>query len=352
MTGKTSNAGISGDESYSFTYTGNPQYLGTGWDQQYRGFGQTRETDAAGNYIVHYFYTTGTVGGIDTEKLTGKEYKTQWYNIQNNLLQENYSTWTWNPVSTGSTIYYVRLTQTDQIISGKTARSRYAYDAFGNIITEYHDGDISTTSDDSTIWRAFCPNISSNILSKLSRERVYSTIVSSDEISPNLKNETVYYYDDHNSWQYPPLTTFPIKGNLTRLEKKNDASSSASNIYTYDSYGNKLSETDSNGNTTSWTYDAIYHTYPVTKTYPLSGLFESSTYDPGTNNLLTQTDVNEQTTIYTYDTFKRLLSIDKPLGQNPDIIYEYNNWGTINKQNIKTITWIDDNEITWQSDFF
>jgi hypothetical protein len=42
-------------------------------------------TDAQGNYAEHYFYTTGTG---DTETLTGKEYKTEWYNASAQLLEK------------------------------------------------------------------------------------------------------------------------------------------------------------------------------------------------------------------------------------------------------------------------
>ena len=83
-----------------------------------------------------------------------------------------------------------------------------------------------------------------------------------------------------------------------------------------------------------------------------SAMAEVYRYDPGTNNLLTQTDMNGQTTTCTYDTFKRLLTEDKPLGQNPDVQYSYNNWGSLNQQNIKTITYADASTTLWKTEYF
>jgi YD repeat-containing protein len=172
----------------------------------------------------------------------------------------------------------------DDITDNKTSRSRYLYDDYGNVITKYLDGDTSTNDDDATIHRVFYPNTTANILSKPARERVYATITG-DVGGSNLKTETLYYYDGNNT----SYTTPPDKGNLTRLEQKKDASSSVSSNFTYDSYGNMLTSQDPNGNTTSWTYETTHHTYPQTKTYPVTGLSENYTWDAGAGNLLGQT---------------------------------------------------------------
>jgi YD repeat-containing protein len=132
----------------------------------------------------------------------------------------------------------------------------------------------------------------------------------------NLKQETLYYYDGNNT----SLTTPPTKGNLTRLEQKKDASNSVSSYFTYDAYGNMLTSQDPNGNTTTFTYETTHNTYPQAKTYPITGLSESYTYDAGTNNLLSLTDVNGQTTTYEYDTFKRLVKVIKPGDSSSDNI--------------------------------
>ena len=635
VTTRTINGGIGTSQSYTYTYTGNPQYLGLGWDQKYRGFTEVKETDSAGNYVKHWFYTTGEVDGKDAERLSGEEYKTQWFNSSDVLLRERVNDWAWHLTSqtydflsswsssgTGDEIvndgegitvssdgyvyvtdfendrvrkfgeygnfilkwgsddgtgdgqfkdpegiavsgdgyvyvvdtenyrvqkfdadgnfilnwgsegtgdgqfkythgiaisndgyvyvtdylrsfmgsvtysrvqkfdadgnfilnwgsygtgdgqfiepvgvavssdgyvyvtdYYhnrvqkfdadgnfilkwgscgegegqfrnprgiavssdgyvyvtdallgllgsvkysrvqkfdadgnfilkwdgfrnyirdvavstncmyvmvnnvgvselmynwaVRLSGVNETIGSKTSRTRYEYDNYGNVITTYLDGDLDTNDDDATIHRVFHPNDTANILSMPARERVYATITD-DVGGANLEKETLYYYDGND------LTTPPTQGNLTRLEQKKDESASVSSYYTYDTYGNMLTSQDPNGSTTTWTYETTHHTYPESKTYPVSGLSESYTYDVGTFNLLSLTDFNDQTTTYQYDTFKRLLKVIKPgdSESSPSVEYQYNDWGTLNQQHLKTLTKVADGDYLWQSQYF
>jgi YD repeat-containing protein len=109
-----------------------------------------------------------------------------------------------------------------------------------------------------------------------------------------------------------------------------------------------------NCNTTTWTYETTHNTYPDTITSPVSGLSESYTYDPGTSNILSVTDFNDQTTTYQYDTFKRLVKVIKPgdSEESPSIEYQYNDWGTLNQQNLKTLTKVTEGDYLWQSQYF
>lgn len=457
--------------------------------------------------------------------------------------------------------YSVHLDQVTETTGSKVSQTRYAYDTYGNIVTEYHEGDTSNATDNYTIWRAFYPNTATNILSKPARERVYAGTVTTDNGGSNLKAETIFYYDNNNATYNTP----PTKGLVTRVERRNAPSSAGlvaylpldegngnttadlslnghtgtltnsplwttgkygnalqfdgvndyvevaqpsafafgngnftismwfkrastnrvdnliaiwtpsqnkanceiyfgdptsnnqlktrlttnngswrvwssgtaitdsnwhqitfiytsnytyrffidgnltsttydpgysldpaaqyvriggrgpedysgsfngsidevkvwnralttaevqnsytgtSTYYTFDSYGNKVSEQDANGQATLTSYDSVYHTYPTGKTYAITGLTENYTYDAGTFNMLTLTDVNGQIRTYSYDAFKRLISVNKPLGQNPDTQYEYNNWGNITQQNIKTKTWVDNSTYLWQTQYF
>ncbi len=59
VTNRVVNPGIGDQQTYVYTYNGNPAYFKAGpgnhgWNDEYRGFSQVKETDAQGNYTWHY----------------------------------------------------------------------------------------------------------------------------------------------------------------------------------------------------------------------------------------------------------------------------------------------------------
>jgi|GEM_PF-1256444 len=250
-----------------------------------------------------------------------------------------------------SPLWTVQLNQVDETTYGganKASRVKYFYDSYGNVVKTERHGDIGITTDDSTIYTVFYPNTTAWIVNKPARERLYQGIKSADDGS-NLKKESLYYYDGNNS----SLTTPPPKGDLTKAEGKIDASTSVSTVYTYDSYGNQISITDPNGNTSSFTYDTTNHSLPMTRSYPLIGS-ETYTWDYGAGKILTEIDVNGQTTTIQYDTFKRPITIRRPGDETgiPTIEHRYESWGTINQQRVETFQKTGDSTTLWQKRYF
>ncbi|RJP24975.1 MAG: hypothetical protein C4520_03080 [Candidatus Abyssobacteria bacterium SURF_5] len=107
----------------------------------------------------------------------------------------------------------------------------------------------------------------------------------------------------------------------------NDRGEGKSNAVTaleYDAYGNIISLTDPEGNTTTFAYDSLDRlisvTYPAVDQYVRKKEF---TYYPD-GSLKTRTDQNGQTTTYTYDTNNRLSQITYPDLSTVTYTYEPN----------------------------
>ncbi|MBM3133674.1 MAG: hypothetical protein FJZ95_11680, partial [Chloroflexi bacterium] len=189
--------------------------------------------------------------------------------------------------------------------------------------------------------------------SRPARERVYAGAQATDDGGTNLKKESLFYYDGNNTSQ----TTPPTVGNLTRVESKIDASNSVSGYYTYDSYGNVLTETDPRNKVWTTNYESTYHVFPAKIIAPDNSGSETYSFDVKTGNLLSRTDVNGQSTSYEYDTFGRLTGIKRPGpdGQPetiPSTQYQYNNWGTLNQQHLKSLGKVAEGDYLWSSQYF
>jgi len=279
VTSRTVYPGIGAGEAYQYTYFDGPFYWTGeseygGWDDVYCGFGQARVTDGVGNYVDHYFHQWYNP---HPAVYTGKEWATEWYSSTGQLLQETNYEWSHRYVGTGAVSPFAYLEEVTETMGSKTAQTRYGYDDKGNVINEYQDGDVDTSDDDVIIESVFYPNEASNILGRVAEERVYDGQIGHDY----LAETTLYYYDGHNE----SLTTPPSKGNLTRVREYIDGGTSVNTYYTYDSWGNRVTETDANGGLWQITYEGN-HVFPQTILSPDPDVWESYGFDPGTGNLL------------------------------------------------------------------
>ena len=87
--------------------------------------------------------------------------------------------------------------------------------------------------------------------------------------------------------------------------------------YAYDELGNRISQTDANGHTTSFEYDSLGR--ETARMLP-GGASESKTYDAA-GNLETRVDFMGRTTTYGYDLNNRLLSRSYPDGSAASFTY-------------------------------
>jgi len=108
------------------------------------------------------------------------------------------------------------------------------------------------------------------------------------------------------------------RGNLTSSHIwLNNKSYTLNQTSKYDDTGQVLSQSDWNGNTTTFQYDTATDTLPIKVTAPATGsgnLFTSSTYDTNTGLPVSTFDANNNQTIYTYTGLEQPSTIQYPDG--------------------------------------
>jgi RHS repeat-associated protein len=147
-------------------------------------------------------------------------------------------------------------------------------------------------------------------------------------------NEIQYHYDETQATlassylpvqiDYPTYTRRFYYDNSQRLIRATDILDDTTNHswgYTYDVAGNILSQTDTEGKTTTYAYDALNRLIRVTD--PLGGVVERTYDDMG--NLIAIKDQNNGVTTFAYDRVGRLVKTTKPMGEVTT--YEYDAGG-------------------------
>ncbi|BCL38132.1 putative Ig domain-containing protein [Nostoc sp. MS1] len=178
-----------------------------------------------------------------------------------------------------------QISQTDAL----NHTTKYSYDAINNLVqTSFADGtsivdtyDILGHKTATTDQAGFTTRYEYDVLGRLTA------------VVDPLKGRTVYGYDEP--------------------------------VYAYDEEGagNLIRQTDANGHTTTYEYDALGHRLATVK--PL-GQRASFTYDP-VGNLLSNTDFNGKTITYQYDSNNRL--IKEQFSDNTNVSYTYTPTGKI-----------------------
>ncbi|TAK34658.1 MAG: hypothetical protein EPO21_08975, partial [Chloroflexota bacterium] len=354
-----------------YTYSGFAYHTRDGYDNpddwEFRGFAIVQVSDGLGLQSTHRFYQGATWLGDatlvpqqvwpkyyddgstaqDAEGLQGKLYEVVQKDSDTQTLLARTRNFYSISISAGVSVVY--LTQANQLENGRSKRTTYGYDSYGNLIAlnEYDatDGEIFLRA---TV-RNYITNTSSGhyIVDRVISESTYS------DPSLNLsfrETSTEYFYDNESCdpnvvWCEPPT---PTTGNLTMVRIW-DGTNFYSTRYRYDSYGNRTQVIDALNRTTTTTYDSTYHTFPISVTYPpvtysylpnfSNSMTESRTYytTPATDvapfgKLKTVTGVDGQTTKYEYDYFGRPTKLWKSTelnGVDPSQKYEYGSFGSL-----------------------
>jgi YD repeat-containing protein len=229
----------------------------------------------------------------------------------------------WNrPISIEKRIY-----NGDAAFAG--TRQTYEYDAYGNVISVT---DWAGQNNEWTPYRAtyteYYPNATTYVISKPARQATYAC--SGTDCSATLLAEKLYFYDGSATY-----TTPPTRGDLTTQRLWAGGGDYIQTSYTYDSYGNRISESlfteyatvasdppDTSRQTTLTTYDPEYHTYAISVQNPLGHVTQTE-YNYALGLPIRLTDPNGAITSATYDGFGRLTTITAPGDASPTLQVVY-----------------------------
>jgi RHS repeat-associated protein len=250
---------------------------------EFRGFGLAVENKPF-SVVEHSFYQDDPRRGKEYKTLVKDHSNKNFYMVLSDY-NYTYSSGIYNLSLRSSTSYLY-----DSSLTPKITNKSYMYDCYGNLLSVLEHGDASMFGDERLTNYSYALNDGYWIMDRVAAVTVF------DAVGDKTK-ETKYYYDKLG------LHGVSSTGELSKTEKWNDAGDASFTYYTYDSYGNVLSQTDSLGATTHYNYD-LTHTFPSGIINAL-GHLTSYDYDLGTGNL-NWVEKNGIKTHYYYDTFGRI----------------------------------------------
>ncbi|MCK5283860.1 MAG: VCBS repeat-containing protein [Nanoarchaeota archaeon] len=253
-------------------------------DKEFRGFNYVEETKHDGTTINHWFHQDDAKKGI--------EYATEIFDSEGNKYKRDESSF---DVTDKGSYFIVEKISDKNILHDKssfpvTILTEYFYDDYGNIEKISYQGDISKSGDEKFRHLSYNYDLGKWIMDMLDQEQ--------------LKNSTDIDVVSSTSYR------FNAQGSIISMENWLADGTDPITNYTYDSYGNVISEIDANAHTTIYEYGPT-HTFPVTITNA-KGHIQRYEYDIGTGNILRETDTNGHTTEYEYDIFGRRKKLIRP----------------------------------------
>jgi RHS repeat-associated protein len=224
----------------------------------------------------------------------------------------------------------------------------YTYTPYGEPATVIDYGmtvaGVDQAAGDNTVTTiAYQPNLTAYIVGKPKSQVVQTGTVSNATLATWLRAQYFVYDGAANE------SVAPTKGNLTELRQWDGVTTGTATrtlrSFTYDAFGNVLTERDTRGAQATTPYDVATHTYDATKnlfrltTTNALAQVTSTTWNAACQKPLTVTDVNGLVTTMTYDVHCRETRKDLP--NTPTAQYEitrYQNIGTPGSQYIEKET--------------
>ncbi|WP_376788424.1 RHS repeat-associated core domain-containing protein [Thermoflexus sp.] len=249
----------------------------------------------------------------DPWPVRGRPRESQIRNPSGVVLQTLASTYGISPTVGGAN--FVFLQRQEITTDGRTIRTEYRYDAYGNIAAVFEHGFLDVSGDERSTHRGYVYNPALWIVDKTAWENLYEGITE-DTGGAALWSQKRFYYDGASS-----PTTPPTRGQLTRMDQGKAGWGWVSEQAAYDAWGNPTVITDARGFATTFAYDAT-GVYRISERNPLGHLTRYEYYgvnegDPSAGRgpvgaLKRVVDPNGAATAYTYDAFGRLRTIVRP----------------------------------------
>ncbi|MFA4842653.1 MAG: RHS repeat-associated core domain-containing protein, partial [Candidatus Omnitrophota bacterium] len=308
------------------SYTQNFSYTGGFFDaaeREFRGFHYVKVTDPiTQNYTQTQFYQ----GREDLKQdgaLKGQIEQVEAYDGNSRLISRVENKYTVAKEGREDKAYLGFPALTKQITTVNEENNQYiktentfSYDAIGNPLEQSND--ITEYSSSVTVKPG----------SKKTTQTTYAQAYTYNTVSKSGLNRPLQtaLLDKDNKEVSKKSFSYDSKGNLLKekvfIFNPFTADYGLSTVdYTYDSFGNLITTTNTKGHQVTTEYETKFYAFPVKVTNAL-GQSISYTYDPKLGVVLSVTDTNNATTTSHYDSLGRLLYAENALGQVPTR-YEY-----------------------------
>jgi len=306
------NDGLNNIAKTSYEYADGDYYYNGPFDRKFAGFGKVTQINPNTSREVTYYSqanSTDTNNGEydDSYAKIGKIYRTDFFDVNNNLLKQSTNKWTSAQVAGGNN-YFVYVEQViNRIFSGSNSydtAETYNYDVnTGNLIEKIEHGNVVASG-----YQSF------NDIGNDTRQTSYKYTGCASTVCLNLQLPSQIILRDSGGTKvyeknlYYDNLGFGLAsmGNNTSQSIWVSGSNYQTTSSTYNNFGLVTSMTDAKNNTTNITYDP-QNLYPNTITNALSKI-TNYTYDYNTGKVIKSTNSNGMINEVDCDGFGRLLA--------------------------------------------
>ncbi|MDO8662670.1 MAG: RHS repeat-associated core domain-containing protein [Candidatus Omnitrophota bacterium] len=298
------------------TYTQNFSFSGGYFDtteREFRGFAKVRVTDPiTHNYSETYFYQ-GKSDETDPFKkdgaLKGQIDKVIAYDGSNRKISETVNTYEVKKAGPEDrflgfpSLKEQNTTVYEENGSSLATKNTFSYDNIGNLTGETSYGDITKTGDEKSTSNTYAQAYSYNTTASSGFNRPLESSLKDKD--GNIVTQKNFEYDAKgNLAKDIVLISNPLTSSVVTTQTQ----------YSYDDYGNLTSTTNALGKSVTTEYETDLYTYPAKVTNSLAHSI-SYIYDPKFGVVKSVTDTNGATSSTTYDSFARPVQVKNAYDQ-------------------------------------